>query len=511
MGKHDMKGRRPSAPIRDGVSAERPLSERGAAADELSSPLSRTHRKRSESTRRLRVPRVVEDPYVGTLVDGRYMVERLVAQGGMGSVYLCRREVIGKAFAMKVLHPLLARRDDVTRRFLGEARAAAAIRNPHVVDIIDFGHMPDGPAYLVMEYLDGEPLTRLVRGRELSLGRALEVARQLTEGLGAAHRAGIVHRDLKPDNVLVLRLAGADFVKVFDFGVAKFAATGERITVDGCVFGTPHYMSPEQATGDAVDHRADIYALGVILYEMVTGRLPFQGDSPYRLMEKHVTLPPPPPSAHFTGNALLGAALDAVVLRCLAKNPGARFATMAELGEALVRLQREHCERCEVTTGYPLDAIESAPSHSPHASTKPDLPRARRRKRLPRSAVFGAALIAASAALSAGAWQLRTPSVERIDAASAVVAAHHAGSLTPSPVTSVDIVLSPLDAEVWEGERNLGRMPLRVPIAVGAPKHLEVRRPGYANQAVTVDGRFGRVEIELRPDATTAQRWCEGR
>jgi serine/threonine-protein kinase len=275
-----------------------------------------------------------EDPYVGRVIDNRYHVEAVLARGGMGVVYQGRHRVIGKKVAIKIIRTDLAQMPEAPRRFLIEAQAASAIGNEHIIDISDCGRLPDGAAYLVMEFLDGMPLSDLLFERQpLPIDRMLSIATQIAEGLAAAHRAGIVHRDLKPDNVFIVRRRGQDFIKILDFGIAKMSETG-KLTQAGAIVGTPHYMSPEQAAGDVVDHRGDVYSLGVMLYELASGRVPFDGLHCMAVLTKHVqespapfqSLVPPPDVPRW---------LERIILKCLAKRPEDRFASMDELHQAL--------------------------------------------------------------------------------------------------------------------------------------------------------------------------------
>src|SRR5664279_1049508 len=191
------------------------------------------------------VARLHLDPYLGATIDGRYKVEAVLGEGGMGVVYRCVHTIIGKKVAMKVLRADLARDSEVTERFLNEAKAASSIGNAHIIDISDFGQFPDGSAYFVMEFLGGQPLSKLLEGGQpLSVQRIVHLARQIAEGLSAAHAANIVHRDLKPDNIFLVDRGGErDFIKILDFGIAKVSssAEGARLTRAGAVFGTPHY------------------------------------------------------------------------------------------------------------------------------------------------------------------------------------------------------------------------------------------------------------------------------
>ncbi|MBW2529208.1 MAG: Hsp70 family protein [Deltaproteobacteria bacterium] len=279
------------------------------------------------------------DSLVGTTLGGRYLVEDIVAEGGMGRVYRARHKVLDKTFAIKVLHAELAADADLADRFVNEARAASAIRSDHVVDISDFGHLDDGTAYFVMEYLVGITLAELILDRApLPIPLIADVGQQLANGLEAAHAMDIVHRDLKPENVtLIERSQARYFCKILDFGIAKrpTSDTQRRLTLAGELLGTPYYMAPEQIDGEEVDHRCDIYSLGAVLYEMATGRPPYDADSLMQVLLMHKESDPP--TIERAADDQARAALEAIVHRCLAKAPEQRFpsasALAAELGQ----------------------------------------------------------------------------------------------------------------------------------------------------------------------------------
>jgi len=275
------------------------------------------------------------DTLLGTVVDGRYEVLSVIGEGGMGVVYEVRHRALGKHFALKALRRDLAPEPETAERFIREARTAAAVSHPGLVEITDFGRLETGQVYFVMERLTGRSLAELLRSvGQLPAARGLTIVRQLGQALKAAHDAGIVHRDLKPDNIHVGRGDGdGDRVKIVDFGLAKtIGASGP--TRAGMVFGTPHYMSPEQAAGAAVDHRADIYALGVVMYEMFAGRVPFEADTYLGVLEKHLHAVPPPPTTLRPELRSL-APLESVILRALAKRPEQRYASLAALLDEL--------------------------------------------------------------------------------------------------------------------------------------------------------------------------------
>ena len=272
-------------------------------------------------------------PHPGTRV-GEYEIERELGRGGMGAVFAANHPVIGKRVAIKVLDAYFSRDMALVRRFLDEARAVNKIGHPNIIDVFSFGQLPDGRQYFVMEYLEGETMAAwLLRGRP-DPHEARRLLLQVCEALEAAHREGIIHRDLKPENLWIARPKhGEPFMKVLDFGIAKLVAEQDTVSVTktGTVMGTPQFMSPEQCTGRGVDHRTDIYALGVILFLIYCGRLPFESESVAEVMTAQLIQPPPKPSQF----AQLSPQLENLILSCLDKNPANRPVSAAELGMRL--------------------------------------------------------------------------------------------------------------------------------------------------------------------------------
>jgi serine/threonine-protein kinase len=296
---------------------------------------------------------------------GNYYLLSILGRGGMGTVYSGEHVYIGKKVAVKVLHRRFARYEEAIQRFLREARAASSINHPNIVDVTDFGPMPDGGVFFVMEYLEGTSLEDMIeKNGPIQLHRALNVANQLALALAAAHDMGIIHRDLKPENIMLVqkpgrrdlirtvtthsdRAAGAkfvieketayDFVKILDFGIAKVLASEENRpgqTLAGAVFGTPEYMSPEAARGQEVDHRADIYSLGVILFDMLVGRPPFEAEAAAEVLAMQISKPPPSPRTT-NPNVEITEQAEAVILRAMSKDPGKRHQSMDEFRDAL--------------------------------------------------------------------------------------------------------------------------------------------------------------------------------
>jgi molecular chaperone DnaK (HSP70) len=287
------------------------------------------------------IPPPSGDAFIGSTVGGRYLIEDMIAEGGMGRVYRATHATLGRKFAVKVLHPELAGNDELAKRFLREAQSAAQIDSDHVIDIVDFGRLDDGTGYFVMEYLEGTTLRDLIEERTaLSVDLARDIAMQMADGVAAAHELDIIHRDIKPDNVLLMqRKRRPYFCKILDFGIAKHPTTdvGDApITMAGSMVGSPYYMSPEQIIAGEITPRTDIYAIGVVLYEMLAGVPPFSAESVAHLLQQHVDVDPAPVRSHDLA-ASCPASLDALILRCMSKDPADRV----ESATALVKLLSE--------------------------------------------------------------------------------------------------------------------------------------------------------------------------
>jgi serine/threonine-protein kinase len=273
-----------------------------------------------------------EDRLIGTLFHGRYRVERKLGSGGMADVYLAEDEELGRKVALKILNERHARDEQFVERFKREARNAAGLNHPHIVRVYDRGEV-DGTYYIAMEYLDGPTLKELLnrKGPTPPL-TAIKFAREILSALAEAHKHEIVHRDIKPHNVIV----SPDWnVKVADFGIARAGAS--QMTEAGSIVGTAQYLSPEQARGKPVDQRSDLYSLGIVLYEMLTGKVPFTGDAAVEIAMKHLSVVPEPPSKL---RPEVSHDLDAVVMRALAKDPDDRYSSAEEMDADLARVAR---------------------------------------------------------------------------------------------------------------------------------------------------------------------------
>ncbi len=462
------------------------------------------------------------DTLIGTIIDGRYRVESVLGEGGMGVVFRCRHQIIDKLVAMKVLRADLARDEEATTRFLNEARTASAIGNPHIVDISDFGRLPDGSTYFIMEYLDGKPLSAITAQRQpVPVKRILQIALELAEGLAAAHRSGIVHRDLKPDNIfLISRGSERNFVKILDFGIAKVSTAGQtsKLTRAGAIFGTPHYMSPEQAAGAPVDARVDIYALGVILYELASGRVPFDADNFMGILTQHMYKAPVPIRALVPAPQEVPPGLEAIVLKCLSKRPEHRYASMEELIDELLKVQE----------GIVPDAVSDLVHRSQGFSifgeyTDSGMPAPvpatpeRGRSRWPLYAGLagvGAAvlLVVAVFALSSPIVAAPTPPVDpptefappptpppapAPDPVSPVLDRSGPAEANPPHTVGVVVLVKPEDARIFSGDDDLGTNLALIPVQEGRPLVVEIRRAGYEPKTEVLDGTRTTVSVRL--------------
>ena len=392
---------------------------------------------------------------VGITLLGRYSVTRKIGQGGMGAVYEATHTLIGKRVAVKVLLDKYARKEQVVARLEQEARLASSIGHENIIDITDFGQTEDGRTFVVMEFLEGESLAELLnREGPLPEARIVDIAHQIASALGAAHDKGIVHRDVKPENVFLLRRKDRDFVKVVDFGISKSLRASDageedspRLTQTGMVLGTPLYMSPEQARGDdELDARIDVYAVGVIMYELATGRVPFTGTNYLSIISQVLNDTPKSPRSY---RPELSEELEAVILKALEKDRDARYQSTSEMLAD-------------------LSTLADDPTHSTQRAriTGP------RRKPVNRGGLRSVAWIAVIAGIIAavavtvtatmGTTPPKVPAAGgAADAGTGPLAAIDAG-VPPQPtvqLVKVRIETTPAGAQLYEGSRLLGPAP----------------------------------------------------
>jgi len=455
---------------------------------------------------------------VGRTLDNRYFVEAVLGEGGMGVVYRGRHKLIDKRVAIKVLRGDFAASSEMTERFLNEARAASSIGNAHIVDISDYGRTEEGAAYFVMEYLDGASLaSQTENGKVVPVPRLIYIAKQIARGLAAAHEAGIVHRDLKPDNVMLIqRGEDRDFVKILDFGIAKINGEAGRLTRVGSIFGTPHYMSPEQAAGLPVDHRTDIYALGIILYEMASGKVPFHADNFMGILTQHMYRVPSPLRNVVPLPQEIPPGLEAIVLKCLSKKPDLRYQSMDELAADLEKAERGMVPNAVTEMmsrsgnfNVPADYFRQMNRASGSSTTPPP-----RRKNIvlwvAAIGVIGLGLVVAAAVFIAPSFiKLKHPIENAANAGTVNTAASASASGVVPPVEApppvakkvaakrVTIVPTPADATVTVDDKNLGTGEKTIEIPPSGTLTVRVERAGYTSRTVIVDGNNSTVAIQL--------------
>ncbi|HVY45851.1 MAG TPA: serine/threonine-protein kinase, partial [Minicystis sp.] len=303
-----------------------------------------------------------DDPLVGRVIGTGYEIRRLVGQGGMGSVYEAEQTSLARRVAVKLLKPDLLRDELSKKRFYYEARAASRLNHPNSVAVFDFGATDDGVPFIVMEYLSGKDLADvLYESGRLDAPRVCRIARAVLAALGEAHALGIYHRDMKPENVILLPHAdGSEGVKVVDFGLAKLGLDA-KLTDPNTVLGTPYYMAPEQFLAGEIDGRADLYSLGVVMFELLTGSVPFEGDAAVALAHQHLSVPPPDPRSL----APVDDQLADVVLRALRKKPSERFASALEMAQAIGRVTDVPAATSEAVRTRRRAGADTLPTHEP--------------------------------------------------------------------------------------------------------------------------------------------------
>jgi serine/threonine-protein kinase len=273
------------------------------------------------------------DPFVGKVIDGRYEIQARIGEGGMGVVYKARQTSIDRVIALKMLNQQMAQDPTWVQRFYNEAKACSRLQHPNTIRMFDFGQTTDGRLFMTMEFLDGVGLRTALQNGPMAPQRVVKILIQCCASLAEAHSIGIIHRDIKPDNVFLLNMAGSpDFVKLLDFSVAKLLQEGDRMSTQaGVVFGTPQYMSPEQGRGMPLDARSDLYALGVLAFEMITGNVPFHDENPMTVIQMHLRseVPPMPQVVPYS--------VQSIVRRALEKDPARRYQSAGEM--------MQHCQQ----------------------------------------------------------------------------------------------------------------------------------------------------------------------
>ncbi|HMF57134.1 MAG TPA: protein kinase [Pyrinomonadaceae bacterium] len=401
------------------------------------------------------------DNLIGKTLADKYRIEELLNKGGMGAVYRGTHVLMDKTVAVKVLHPALAADDKIVARFTREAKAASRISHPHALSVTDFGEAENGVVFLVMEYLHGRTLKEVIHeDGAMPLARATFIIKQISGALDEAHSQGVVHRDLKSDNIMLLDVGGGDWAKVLDFGIAKIIQPLEQdpaLTSPNLIIGTPQYMSPEQCSqASDIDSRSDIYSLGIILYEMLVGHVPFTGESPTAIMMKHLQDAPP---SVLEERRDLPAAVDKVVARALAKRPEDRYQSASQLTQALTLAAEESpvvasavadtvpdtpkraTNRIIVTTG------ESEPARTTGSEERDDEETMVRPRESAPPPVFDEKIVAVETAppSSFNPWRIIIPSFAALVALFAVIYAVSSWRSSSAPASNANTGQMPVD------------------------------------------------------------------
>jgi len=435
------------------------------------------------------------DNLLGRTIAGRFTILSRIGVGGMGTVYRAEQASMGRMVAVKILKATLNRETDTVTRFHREAKATSLLQHPNTVTVFDFGQTKDGMLYLVMELLEGELLTKVLEKKgALPLDHAVRIARQILGSLGEAHEQGIIHRDLKPDNIYVTRLTdGSEHIKVLDFGIAKVFQNEMRMdaleTQAGIVFGTPRYMSPEQAQSKSLDGRSDLYTVGVLLYQMITGQPPFPDEDAVVVMARHIKTRPLLPS-ELRPDLSIPQAVDDVVTRALEKDPSRRPQTAQEFAAAL--------EGCTAQIALP-------PAQRPTYSRRP---------RAARAPIFAAAGAAALLVAGVGLFALGSRDDEPARAPTVVanearLPASEAPQPAPRPAVRfarIHIDTTPPDAEVRREGVLLGSSPIESMETVSErPVRFTISREGYAEEERRVVPTTDMVlSVQLAPTTPSA-------
>jgi serine/threonine protein kinase len=451
------------------------------------------------------------DPLIGQVLDGRYRVESVLGEGGMGLVYKAVHVALKKPLAIKVLRPEVSKNEQIVARFRQEAQSASAIGNQHIIDISDFGELQDGSTYFVMEFLTGRSLTGAIEEGRFTPQRVIHVAKQLCRALGAAHEIGVVHRDMKPDNVqLIERGSDKDFVKVLDFGIAKVGGGTSKLTQAGQVFGTPHYMSPEQCAGTAVDHRTDIYAVGVMLYEMATGQVPFDADNLMGILTKHLYENPIPPN-ELPPPVDVPPALEAVIMKCLEKKQEIRYQNMAELLADMEALEsgltpQAVVDRVERSTQSSLKNTPSDMLGGGRVTMGVGQPEVPKKSPLVPITIGALVLIGIGVAFAMSGGDKADPQAHVVKPADPAPAVPTVPDPAPAPTPPVAAAPEPVaaapalvmissdpdGAEVFRENSFVGNTPYKLPKPTGSEQvALELRRNGYESKPFTITSLTG--------------------